>query len=1084
MASTSAKDQQDDFDVPRAWEYIRTSLKGETPVRNTNGNQTVEDLEVEPVQSFPTMVFSVIGDSDNFVPRPWPKTVFQTALIEAAKSGGETWILYRGKEHGVSKVVRDAYKSYEDIEFKTTAFEKLINDVDRHVKLIRIAGEKTTSEITQENNSTLEKTEVAAELKTNIGDGNSFLLKFEKFVSEQEVAFFSQKMDTKMPVPVAIIVCEGDFKTIEHIAHALENKLPVIIMKGSGMAADLVSERLENPELSLKKKASILFGIQVDDTEYTDLKNDIEYIVESRDLVGVFDLERDDPLMLSNIIGEAIVSCWSIENIFKRNRNIGIKQKRVLQQRDSNSDTDVKNLKKNSIASRLLRTNFVGPQLIPQLIIPLFDEIKESRPFILNPKYSTPTSLPLYFFFGYQLLQESDQLGPKLMKLCGPILLLEALKANRCDYVRVLLDQGVNFDRQFLPELYEQTVSCVDCDFQKDDSKCLHMQWILKQIQIKEADNLCNRYKFLMKKKKNPEFDWTGEHEKKLLKLPKKVVKAGRHLCRKMLCYKEDKGEKENKNTNEEVEGYNAVRSTDPMYLKISDILLWAIFANRRELAEICWLKGTDQLLTGLICSAMLKKLSKKANNVKEQVLAKDLEEHSRLFEQRCLKMMDSMYEEDAKHAIDLMDNEAVVWGIHSSPLTFAYENFMYDIVAHTCSQKYINKKWYNELAPDLNPFFKSIVREPVKFFTAPLTKYLFNYTLFFSMLAMYSAFVLTSVSTKYYELNIGRVFEYYVYFWGAGDLIEELISCFGCLEAEGRSHRSYYSRMKRYLYDFWNLVDLLSYALLLSALFVRHFYIDETFTIARRMFALSLLVMYLRFLEVFLIHRTLGPTLIMIKEMLKDLLGFLSIAVFVVLGVGIYYHANLWPDHQTIWSGDWTNWRIWTILYYPYWQLYGELNLDNLDGSVADYEDRECTNITAEWESDPSKERCPHDDWTVQAIAAFYLLFSNLLLVNLVIAMFSYTFERVQENSEKLWRFERYTVINDYEWRIPSPINIIFLPYRFLCCPMKKNGCLHKCRENFNKEEMEAAEKREKADMKYQRNFQKVIALRNQNKI
>lgn len=50
---------------------------------------------------------------------------------------------------------------------------------------------------------------------------------------------------------------------------------------------------------------------------------------------------------------------------------------------------------------------------------------------------------------------------------------------------------------------------------------------------------------------------------------------------------------------------------------------------------------------------------------------------------------------------------------------------------------------------------------------------------MFFSMLVMYSAFVLTSVSTKYYVLNIGRVFEYYVYFWGAGDLIEELISCF-----------------------------------------------------------------------------------------------------------------------------------------------------------------------------------------------------------------------------------------------------------------------------------------------------------------
>lgn len=49
----------------------------------------------------------------------------------------------------------------------------------------------------------------------------------------------------EMPVPVAIIVCEGDFKTIGHISRALKNKLPVIIMKGSGMAADLVSERLE-----------------------------------------------------------------------------------------------------------------------------------------------------------------------------------------------------------------------------------------------------------------------------------------------------------------------------------------------------------------------------------------------------------------------------------------------------------------------------------------------------------------------------------------------------------------------------------------------------------------------------------------------------------------------------------------------------------------------------------------------------------------------------------------------------------------------------------------------------------------------
>lgn len=89
-------------------------------------------------------------------------------------------------------------------------------------------------------------------------------------------------------------------------------------------------------------------------------------------------------------------------------------------------------------------------------------------------------------------------------------------------------------------------------------------------------------------------------------------------------------------------------------------------------------------------------------------------------------------------------------------------------------------------------------------------------------------------------------------------------------MEDTGRSHRSYYRRMKRYLYDFWNVVDLLSYSLLTAALWVRHFHPSDTFTVSRRMFSLSLLVMYLRFLEVFLIHRKMGPTLIMIKEMVN----------------------------------------------------------------------------------------------------------------------------------------------------------------------------------------------------------------------
>lgn len=52
------------------------------------------------------------------------------------------------------------------------------------------------------------------------------------------------------------------------------------------------------------------------------------------------------------------------------------------------------------------------------------------------------------------------------------------------------------------------------------------------------------------------------------------------------------------------------------------------------------------------------------------------------------------------------------------------------------------------------------------------------------------------------------------------------------------------------------------------------------------------------------------------------------------------------------------------------------------------------CTFIQSEWESDPSIERCVEYDWAIMIIAAIYMLLSNLLLVNLVIALFRYNYK------------------------------------------------------------------------------------------
>lgn len=68
---------------------------------------------------------------------------------------------------------------------------------------------------------------------------------------------------------------------------------------------------------------------------------------------------------------------------------------------------------------------------------------------------------------------------------------------------------------------------------------------------------------------------------------------------------------------------------------------------------------------------------------------------------------MDRMSEENRYNAIGVMETMVQVWGISSSPLTFAYENNMRDVVAHPCSQQSMRRQWYNGSELDFVHFLK-----------------------------------------------------------------------------------------------------------------------------------------------------------------------------------------------------------------------------------------------------------------------------------------------------------------------------------------------------------------------------------------
>lgn len=61
----------------------------------------------------------------------------------------------------------------------------------------------------------------------------------------------------------------------------------------------------------------------------------------------------------------------------------------------------------------------------------------------------------------------------------------------------------------------------------------------------------------------------------------------------------------------------------------------------------------------------------------------------------------------------------------------------------------------------------------------------------------------------------------------------------------------------------------------------------------------------------------------------LTDLMFFLLILLVFILSFGVAYQANLYPNAPQQWT------VLKDVLYHPYWQMYGELFLENKEGAL-----------------------------------------------------------------------------------------------------------------------------------------------------
>lgn len=149
----------------------------------------------------------------------------------------------------------------------------------------------------------------------------------------------------------------------------------------------------------------------------------------------------------------------------------------------------------------------------------------------------------------------------------------------------------------------------------------------------------------------------------------------------------------------------------------------------------------------------------------------------------------------------------------------------------------------------------------------------------------------------------------------------------------------------------------------------------------------------------------------------IRDLMFFISIIAIFICAFGVTTQATLYPGRNKL---DFELFKA--ILDKAYWPIYGEMKiLDEMD---------RCAGMSADSMNDSSSLPCPETSGIAFSFIALmvYMVIANVLLINLLIAMFSSTFQDVQENTDQIWKFQRYRLVFEYYDSpiLPPPLNFI----------------------------------------------------------
>uniref|UniRef100_H3DCK7 Uncharacterized protein n=1 Tax=Tetraodon nigroviridis TaxID=99883 RepID=H3DCK7_TETNG len=954
----------------------------------------------------PNLVVSVVGGEGRTKLKTWVREVIRQGLVKASQSTG-AWIITAGLREGVGKCVGEAVRDHATAA-SSVSHNKVValgiapwGIVPNRQQLVNPQGSFPAKYYVQNTSRDCCSLDNNYQAFLLVDDGSvgrrggetGFRAKLEDYISHQRTGIWGSG---SINIPVLCMLVSGDAAMLERVDLSLKTSMPWLVLAGSGGLADFLTDILETVSSQTASHTVLLRWQEQCCVSIESVINALS-IYQNRDFITIYHADQEGPNDFDTVLLKALV---------------GASKQRVSMEASPYNE-------ELRLAVTWNRVDIAKSELFNGDIQWRYEDLEDSMTdALVNNK---PQFVRLFAENGLNILDylTYGRLEGLYQSVAGGTLLYQLLQ--RCLLERL----GNTAFARTVSNAQDSATRVTAEDVQSGPIADISLFEVAEVLELLMGD-VCQPFYY----------DALGLERE----------------CRNV------------RNVTVAQEWIDNVppKREKRCFFPWASLFIWAVLQNRSEMASFFWEMAGEPVLTALCGCKILRELSKLEVETETKLSMKEL---AQKFENLAHDVFSTCYRSDEGRSFTLLIRKSPVWGgttclqmgtgadcrlffSHDGVQGLLSQIWWGDMKRNTEVWKHLltffcpvlcytnlisfrteeNQQWEEKSNEDglsrdtdslygchrgnqhVLPLITGTSHRPPKrpfivsrwrqFWFAPVTSFLGNVLMYFLFLLLF-AYVLL-VDFKPPPPSGPAISEYVLYFWVFTIVCEEI------RETLFVGTMTWRQRFRIYIQDVWNKCDITAITLFIIGLTCRMF--SWSYEFGRDILCVDYMVFTLRLIHIFAIHKQLGPKIIIVGKMMKDVFFFLFF-------LGVWLMAYGVANQALLYSYDPRLDRIFRRVFYrPYLHIFGQIPVEEMDAGKE--WDMNCTDNVTLIQDGEEPCRVQYSNWLVVILLVIYLLVTNILLINLLIAMFSHTFSRVQANSDIYWKFQRYNLIVQYHSR------------------------------------------------------------------